>query len=72
MSRCALCNAETAGAELLCAYHPSGEADWAALNRTFCDFLHRGIVPAYVPALEDTSLLGQLDILADEEVLASA
>jgi hypothetical protein len=47
MNRCGICGQPAAGPGEICVYHLSLPAgDWATGNRTMCDFLHRGIVPA--------------------------
>lgn len=45
MSVCALCGQPTLG-EDICFFHIVREpGNWAAANRTMCNFVHRGIVP---------------------------
>ena len=47
-TRCVSCGAENPPVGELCAHHVPTEADWSSANRIMCDFVHRGIDPAYV------------------------
>jgi hypothetical protein len=49
MPRCACCGTSNPVGEAICAHHLRPEVDWAAANRIFCDFVHRGIEPPAVP-----------------------
>lgn len=52
MSLCAACGLDIPGDAELCPHHQcaSADEDWAVSNRILCDFLHRGKVPARLPA----------------------
>jgi hypothetical protein len=72
-TRCVLCGAENTDEGLLCRHHTVGEQDWAAVNRLFCNFVHRGIAPAY-PApcpTEEPWLILDVDV-ETEEMMAMA
>ena len=49
MSLCAMCGIELPDHQSLCAHShmdsQSAQEDWAASNRTVCDFIHRHILP---------------------------
>ena len=45
-STCSICGATMFGDDALCPYHVSAGADsddWAAGNRIWCNFFHRGV-----------------------------
>jgi hypothetical protein len=56
MSLCAACGVGLSGTDVergVCGHHQTAFGDeWAAGNRTFCDFVHRGIEPPNVPLPE--------------------
>jgi hypothetical protein len=53
MSPCSVCGQRVVGNAGLCAHHDAVSTDsWALGNRILCDFLHRGIAPARLPASE--------------------
>ncbi|HYE90645.1 MAG TPA: hypothetical protein VEA38_06495 [Terriglobales bacterium] len=51
MSRCASCGGQTTDGTFLCTYHPGGDAEWARVNRAFCDLFHRHVEAPRVAAL---------------------
>ena len=65
-SLCALCGVSVYGSNLaICPYHfGGGPEDWAAGNRVFCDFMHRGVVPVTPPGYSD-DLFAEMRIRAD-------
>jgi len=52
MNRCASCATELPRAMTLCVHHHFHDAGWAVTNRIMCDFIHRGLIPARVSALD--------------------
>ena len=45
-----------------CTHHTIGTEDWAAANKAWCDWIHRGIIAPYEPTdiedwLKDTTWL---------------
>ena len=54
ITRCILCGAESD--DEVCRYHTADDVEWAALNRLFCDLLHRGIRPIY-PTTDETTMI---------------
>lgn len=44
---CVKCGLQNPNVEL-CPHHLAVEVHWAAMNRIFCNALHRGIMPARV------------------------
>ena len=50
---CPLCGVTTGTDRGICDYHGSGDAGydrpWSEVNRAYCDFFHRGIVPVVPP-----------------------
>ena len=71
-SRCVLCGAENADEAFLCRHHTVGDQDWAAVNRLFCDFVHRGIPPVYPVMAEAEEPWLVLDIGVEQEEMAIA
>lgn len=47
MAVCASCGLQLVGEASLCSHHHSVYGDdWSRSNRVYCDFFHRGVVPA--------------------------
>ena len=65
ITRCILCGADSDDDVALCPHHTAGDVEWAALNRLFCDLLHRGIRPSY-PSTDETTM-----IILDHRALAA-
>ena len=69
-SRCVLCGAENADDSFLCRHHTVGDQDWAAVNRLFCDFIHRGIAPVYPITADGEEPWLILDVEVEREEMA--
>jgi hypothetical protein len=60
MSRCSVCGQQIVGNMAFCPHHVGGAPEgWATSNRIMCDFLHRGIVPPRLGAVDRLDDLSQ-------------
>lgn len=65
MPPCPACGLDNVGRDLCVHHHTVYGDDWAASNRIWCDFFHRGIVPERLaPADRDEDFLSYTDEVA--------
>jgi len=72
VTRCVLCGAENSDDVALCRHHTVGDQEWAAVNRLFCDFVHRGIEPEYPETSEDIEPYLLTAVESESETMAVA